>query len=438
MTEGITIFLFLCGLLITIITNTSTLIALILGLICFLGYALYKKHTVKSILMMLIEGMKTVKMLLVIFALIGMLTAVWRSGGTIAYIIYHAVSFINPRYFILCSFLLCSLMSFITGTSFGTVGTMGIVCMTIAKSLGINPVITGGAVLSGIYFGDRCSPMSSSALLVCEMTDTDIYQNIKLMIKTSIVPFILTCLLYIFLASKSSISFIDMETVNIYNENFNLSIITLIPAAIIIVCSIFKVNVTKTMVISILSGILSSIFVQHMTFLEIIKCLVFGYESTNYDIATLLNGGGILSMINVSLIVLISSTYFTIFNETGLLNGLKNSIIKVSNIITPFGAVLVTSILTNILSCNQTLATLLTYQMNDEVIKDKQEMAIALEDTAIIMCALIPWSVASAVPLATIGATSSSVIFAFYLYLISIWNLLVGILKSKMTKNKIA
>nr|WP_278280926.1 Na+/H+ antiporter NhaC family protein [Clostridium sp. DSM 8431] len=64
----------------------------------------------------------------------------------------------NPQYFILFAFLLCSAMSFITGTSFGTVGTMGIVCMTIAKSLDINTVIVGGAIISGLYFGDRCSP----------------------------------------------------------------------------------------------------------------------------------------------------------------------------------------------------------------------------------------------------------------------------------------
>ena len=429
MAELITILLFLCGLLVTIVTNSSSLIALTFGLICFIGYALYKKHSIKSILKMLLDGVKTVKMLLLIFAFIGMLTAVWRSGGTIAYIIYNAVSFVNPKYFIVCTFLLCSIMSFVTGTSFGTVGTMGVVCMTIAKSIGINPVIVSGAVLSGIYFGDRCSPMSSSALLVCEITETDIYKNIKLMVKTSLVPFILTCILYVFSASNSAAS-IDMKTVQIYNDNFNLSLITLIPAILIVICSIFKVNVKVTMISSILTGVISSLFIQNMSLAQIVKCLLFGYESKNADIALLLNGGGIFSMIDVALIVMISSTYYTLFNETGLLNSLKDGITKMSNIITPFGSVALTGLLTNVLSCNQTLATLLTCQMNDEVIKDKQEMAIALENTAVIMCALVPWSIAAAVPLATIGAPSASLLYAFYLYLIPLWNFLVGIIKT--------
>ena len=40
MAELITILLFLCGLLVTIVTNSSSLIALTFGLICFIGYAL--------------------------------------------------------------------------------------------------------------------------------------------------------------------------------------------------------------------------------------------------------------------------------------------------------------------------------------------------------------------------------------------------------------
>lgn len=436
MVELITILLFLCGLLVTIITNSNSLIALIFGLVCFIGYALYKKHSFKSILKMLLDGVKTVKTLLIIFVFIGMITAVWRSGGTIGYIIYHAVDFVNPKYFILCTFLLCSIMSFITGTSFGTVGTMGVVCMTIAKSLGINPVITGGAILSGIYFGDRCSPMSSSALLVCEITNTDIYKNIKLMIKTSLVPFVLSCVLYVFAASNSSAAAIDMQAVQVYNDNFNLSFITLIPAILIIICSLFKVNVSITMAASIISGIISSIFIQHMSVTEILKCLFFGYESKNPDIALLLNGGGVTSMITVGLIVMISSTYFTIFNKTGLLNGLKDNITKMASIITPFGSAAVTGLFTNVISCNQTLATLLTYQMNEDVIKDKQEMAIVLEDTAVIMCALVPWSVAAAVPLATIGASSSSLLYAFYLYLIPIYNLITAIFKTMKNNNQ--
>lgn len=57
--------------------------------------------------------------------------------------------------------------------------------MTMAQTIGVNPVFAGGAVLSGIFFGDRCSPVSTSAMLVSEVTRTDLYENIKGMVKKS-------------------------------------------------------------------------------------------------------------------------------------------------------------------------------------------------------------------------------------------------------------
>ena len=88
------------------------------------------------------------------------------------------------------------LVSFMTGTSFGTAATMGVISMTIAGTAGVNPVISGGAVISGCFFGDRCSPLSSSAILVASVTETNLFDNIRNMLRTAAVPFALTCLIY--------------------------------------------------------------------------------------------------------------------------------------------------------------------------------------------------------------------------------------------------
>ena len=115
-----------------------------------------------------------------------MITALWRASGTIAYIVYMGSKLISPSILILLTFLLCSILSVLIGTSLGTAATMGVICASIGKAMGVNPYYVGGAVLSGIYFGDRCSPMSTSALLITELTKTNLYTNIKLMIKTSV------------------------------------------------------------------------------------------------------------------------------------------------------------------------------------------------------------------------------------------------------------
>lgn len=144
--EILTLGLFLAGLAVCILTGTEILLALLFGALCFSVYALYKGVTPGNLVHMMAEGVCKVANILKIFILIGCLTALWRISGTIPFILYHSVGLIQPQYFVLCTFLLCSVMSFLTGTSFGTVSTMGVICMMISNATGMDPLLTTGAV----------------------------------------------------------------------------------------------------------------------------------------------------------------------------------------------------------------------------------------------------------------------------------------------------
>lgn len=219
---------FLVALIVCIVTGTELIYALLFGMLCFSWYTVKKGRTLGNVVRLLLDGMARVGNIIIIFVLIGCLTASWRVGGTIPFILYHSIDLIKPKYFVLCTFLLCCMMSFLTGTSFGTSSTMGVICMMISNAAGLNPMLTAGAILSGIFFGDRCSPMSSSAILVCSLTGTDIYRNIKKMMKTSLVPFLITCILYVILASGMTAD-PDPTVTALFEENFSLNWITAMP-----------------------------------------------------------------------------------------------------------------------------------------------------------------------------------------------------------------
>lgn len=435
MAERISLSLFLAGLLVCIFTGLSILYALTFGLISFFVYGLWKKHTIKEMLLMMWSGILTAKTILIVFVLIGVLTSVWRSAGTIPFLIYHAVGFIDPNYFVLYTFLLCSAMSFLLGTSFGTAATMGVICMTIAQSLGIDPMLSGGAILAGVYFGDRCSPMSSSALLVSTLTKTDIYRNIILMVKTAAVPFSLTCILYV-ITARGSVNTDSAASLELFAEHFNMSWTVALPALVIIVFSLLRINVKTAMAVSILVGSILCITVQGIPLSKLLPSLFFGYSSTDAQLAALLNGGGILSMARVTLIILISTSYYGIFKNTELLSGVKQMIQQAAQRITPLGSVLCTSLFMNTIACNQTLATMLTFQTCEEVMPDQQELAITLENTVIVIAPLIPWSIAGSLPLVTVGAPTSSILFAFYLYLIPICHVAYKLFFEKLLRRK--
>lgn len=427
---------FAAGLAVCIGTGLSVIYALVFGLMIFCLYAGRKGFSAAEIIRMLIKGIGKIRNILVIFVLIGCLTGIWRVCGTIPYIVYHAVNLIVPQYFVLCSFLLCSLISYLTGTSFGTVSTMGVICMTLGRAAGVAELPLGGAILSGCFFGDRCSPMSSSALLVADLTKTDIFENVKTMFHTAMVPLVATCVIY-FLQGSGKAAPAAGRSVDILAEAFHLTWPVLIPAVLTLALSLCRVDVKITMGLSILSGILLCLTVQNMSVSEVFGVLLAGFHPEHDpELQTILGGGGISSMVNVSIIVCISSSFSGIFEQTGLLEQMSARVERLAGRITDYGAFLLTAVLASMISCNQTLAAILTNQMTAHMVPKAQTRASWLEDTVIVIAPLIPWSIAGAVPLAAIGVSGTGLVFACYLYLIPLWNLFLRLVISTDSRRK--
>ena len=431
----IAILLFLVSLIFCLLLNFSVVYALIVGYIIFITYGLIKGYDLKVLVKKSFEGVLTVKNILLVFVLIGMITALWRASGTIAFIVYMGSKLILPSILILLTFLLCSILSFLIGTSLGTAATMGVICVSIGKTMGMNPYYLGGAVFSGIYFGDRCSPMSTSALLITELTKTNLYTNIKLMLKTSIIPFIATCLFYLFLGLKTSTFSITIDATNIFKENYNLNTAVIIPAILIIILSLLKVNVKKTMLVSIVISFIIAMFFQKESVISLINYCVYGFHHSNEKLNSMMKGGGVLSMLNVGLIVAISSSYSGIFKETKMLVILKEYLKEYSKKTSNYFIIFLSSIISGAIACNQSLGIILTHELCEEL-EDKENMAIILENTIVLLAGLIPWNIAMAVPLKTVDIGLMSGLFAFYLYFLPLWNLFLGIIKEKKKINR--
>lgn len=423
--EVLTIGIFCALLIICIITGKSILYALLAGLIIFSLYGKKQGYSWRQISRMALQGAWKVKNILLTFILIGMLTALWRQAGTIPAIICYTVHLIKPSTFLLMTFLLNCLISVLTGTALGTAATIGVVCATMASALGIPSWMTGGAILSGVYFGDRCSPVSTSALLVAELTETGIYTNIKNMIKSALAPFTITCILYLTVSIQLHGKTEMPDLGHAFGSEFRLSWIALLPAAVILLLSVMQAGVKIAMIASIVTAIPVCIGLQNMAFTELPELLLNGFHSTDVAVAAMLNGGGITSMLKVGAIVCISSSYSGIFQATGILNGFQKMVCLLANRTKPYFAVLVTSILTSVMACNQTLAIMLTGQLCSRTEPDKLRFANNLEDSAVLIAPLVPWSIACAIPLTAAGAPGYSVLFAVFLYLLPLCDLVL-------------
>lgn len=431
--EYLVLGLFAASLFLCLISGQPVLYALLFGYFLFVFYGLHQKHTPKEMLSMTWRGIRTARNVLLIFFLVGMITALWRASGTIALIITWSLKVIRPDLFILLTFLICCLISFLTGTSLGTAATVGVICMTMGSGMKCPPVLMGGAILSGAYFGDRCSPLSTSALLVSEITGTDIYRNIKNMVRTCVGPFLITCAVFLaagyfgsalFGAASQADAALDSGASMgaLFARHYRLHAIAVIPALVILVLSLFRFHVKITMSVSILTAFAIAWRLQGEAPAALFHAMIYGYHTADPQLARLIDGGGILSMAKVFAIVCLSSSYAGIFNGTGLLNGPKEYLSRMGRRISPFGSILMTSVLTCMIACNQTLSTILTSQLCEDMYSDREKLAADLENSVIVIAALIPWSVACTVPLTAINAPASSLLAACYLYLLPVWN----------------
>ena len=423
-----TLLLF-CGILLScILLHVPILWALAAGLCLFWAYGRKRGFRWGQLLQMSLSGMAQSKNILLVFLLIGMLTALWRACGTVPLIICETVGLIGPHTVLLMSFLLNCAVSMLTGTAFGTAATMGVICMTMAVSLGVNPVLAGGAVLSGAFFGDRCSPVSTSALLVSELTGTSIFANIRRMLHSAGLPFLLACAAYTVLGMGGSSGGRTPDLRALFAREFVFHWSMLLPAAVILLLSLCRVRVKMAMLVSIAAGMVVCLWVRRQPVWEVLQVVLLGYHASDPQVAGMMDGGGVVSMLQVTAIVCISSAYAGIFQQTGLLSQVKRQIARLSERITPYGGTLVTAAFSSMVACNQTLAILLTHQLCGDLEADAACQALNLEDTAVVVAPLIPWSIACAVPLTSAGAPLSSVLAACFLYLLPACRLLGSLL----------
>lgn len=385
-----------------------------------------------SLLKMSWNGVKGASTVLLMLSIVGMMTGSWRASGTIAYIVTISMGLIQPKLLLISIFLLNSLVSFLIGTSFGTAATMGVISMIVANATGLNPILSGGAVMSGIYFGDRGSPISSCAMLVAEITETEILENVKTMMKTATIPFALTSILYLIMGMVFCKNTEIMSVTGLFDSEFNLSPLVLIPVFIVFSMVLLRCNVKYSMLVGCISAGFICFFVQKVSILEILHYFIFGFAAQNERIATMMNGGGFLSMLHVLSIVCLSSTYAGLIHGTGFADGLKDRIAYLAEKMGNLICMTLVSIVAVMIGCNQTLATMLTKEMCCDLYTDKKKLASDLSNTVVMIAGLVPWCIAGAVPIATIGSQTACLFTSFYLYLLPLWRIIID----RITKNK--
>ena len=154
--------------------------------------ALYLGYKWEAIEKSMMDGIYKALQSVCILVIVGILIGVWINAGVVPTMIFYGLKVLKPAIFFIASVLICSITSLATGTSWGTMGTMGVALMGIGFGLGMSPGMTAGAVLSGAYFGDKMSPLSDTTNLAPAMAGTDVMTHVKAMILPTGITYVIT------------------------------------------------------------------------------------------------------------------------------------------------------------------------------------------------------------------------------------------------------
>ncbi len=389
--------LFVLGLLVGISLGIHIVYPLIFGFILFSFDAFSKGFSKEEWFQMIKKGLGVVKNLIIIFTLVGFLTAGWRLSGTIQYLVYYGANLINPNFFYVFCFLLTLGMSMLIGSISGTITTMGVVLISLARANGSDLIIATGAILSGGIFGDRMSPVSSAAYLVGELTETNVIDNRRLMLKSIIAPTIFSLLGFLILSILFQGQGVSKDLLVSLKEVTNLSIYATIPALAIIILSLLKVKTKPLLLISTILSILVAYFVQGFSINEITSSLFFGVNVQNLpqDLSRIINSGGLKTMFPTIVSVGLSAIYFGIFEKTKFLSPIEDIINKLEPMLGKYWTYILVCIFFSMLFCTQAIVVMLITGIYKSRYSSNKLLMLDLANGAILIPAIIPWNMAS-------------------------------------------
>ena len=308
------------------------------------------------------------------------------------------------------------------GTSFGVTATAGVVLITLARSGGVDTAVTAGAVISGAYFGDRCSPMSSCASLVAACTGTDLYPNVCEMLRTAALPTVLTVGIYAVLSLRNPITEVDANVLSALSENFSLHPMVLLPALLMLLLPLLKIPLKAAMAVSAVTSFLLTVLVQGLSVGATLKAAIFGYTPAQPFLAEILSGGGLVSMVNCSVIVFITSLYAGILEGIDVLTPAKAWTEHLARRLGLFPAAICVSSAIAAVFCNQSVTVMMGAQLLADSYRSRsasnRELAMDIANSGVTIAGLFPWSIAISVPLAMLEVGSEAIPFCILLYLI--------------------
>ncbi|NIN72124.1 MAG: Na+/H+ antiporter NhaC [Gemmatimonadetes bacterium] len=366
----------------------------------------------------IIEGIAKALPAALILVCVGALISTWIAAGTIPLLLRLGLHTISPRFFLVTACVLCSFVSLFTGTSWGTVGTIGIALMGVAAGLGVPLGAAAGAIVAGAYFGDKLSPFSDTTNLAPVAAQSNLFDHIRHMLWTTAPAWTLGLLVYLVVGLQAEPAASPERVAAILDTLGNAFVMSpwvLLPLPVVLYFAVRKrPTIPGILLASALAGVIAIIF-QGESINDVAEAAVTGYVADTGDPAVdgLLSRGGMGPMMEVTLIVFAAFSFAGIANRAGLLDVALGHLMRLTRTTGQLIAATVGStIFTALITGSSYLTILLPGELFAPAYRKRnlaaKNLSRTLEDSGTVVVPLIPWSAAGVFMAATLDVPTLS------------------------------
>lgn len=398
---------------------------------------------------------------LIILLIIGALSAVWMVSGVVPTLIYYGVQIIHPRFFLLCTCIICAVVSVMTGSSWTTIATIGIALMGIGKAQGFEEGWIAGAIISGAYFGDKVSPLSDTTILASSVTDTPLFTHIRYMLFTTVPSLVITLLLFTGMGFTHEAA--NMDSISLFtaalDAKFHITPWLLIVPIVTGILIARKVPSIVTLFISTVLTVIFMLIFQPGLLYEVAGAGATGIEGLykgtmmtlfgptaldagNPEINELVATRGMAGMMNTIWLIICAMCLGGAMTASGMLASITAVFVRFTRRLTGMVASTVgAGLFLNLATADQYISIILTGNMFKDIYRqngyESRLLSRTTEDAVTVTSVLIPWN--------TCGMTQATILsvptlvylpYCFFNYLSPLMSILVASIGFKIYRLK--
>lgn len=398
---------------------------------------------------------------IIILLVIGALSGAWIASGVVPTLIYYGVQVIHPDFFLLCTCIICAIVSVMTGSSWTTIATIGIALMGIGKAQGFSEGWIAGAIISGAYFGDKVSPLSDTTVLASSTTGTPLFTHIRYLMYTTVPS--MTIALIIFTLAGLSHEASDTSNIALFTEalgaKFTITPWLLLVPVITGVLIARRVPSIITLFISTMLAVIAAVIFQPYLLAEIggnnpdgtlgmVKgTFITLFGATNLDAGSaevneLITTRGMAGMLDTIWLVICAMCFGGAMTAGGMLESITRMFVRFTRRrVGMVTSTVCSGLFFNVATADQYISIILTSNMFKDIYKrngyESRLLSRTTEDAVTVTSVLVPWNTCGMTQATILGVSTLTYLpYCFFNLISPLMSILVAWTGHKIIQHK--